>query len=292
MHKILAFIVFIPGIIYAVALIKGALSKENGMKGEKGSFAFMAAFEAGAYFLGTMGFSDYIFNSLILKKKKWAEDKRMVGTMVACCIVPNTIIASTYLRNGGNVSIVLLMICICCVAFGSFMGSRAMSVVKESTLKIVIGIAMTVSVCALLFKMFFGAGFTSVGADVSTVKLFIIAPVVFVLGFINMFGIPMKPTSTALFLLLGLEPMSALTLMTAMSIASPLSGGIKVVKSGNYNKKFAFAAVTFGTLGAIIGTRFTVSLNANVLNIILIIMLIVATISMLKPDKEKNKGGH
>ena len=292
MHKILAFIVFIPGIIYAVALIKGALSKENGMKGEKGSFAFMAAFEAGAYFLGTMGFSDYIFNSLILKKKKWAEDKRMVGTMVACCIVPNTIIASTYLRNGGNVSIVLLMICICCVAFGSFMGSRVMSVVKESTLKIFIGIAMTVSVCALLFKMFFGAGFTSVGADVSTVKLFIIAPVVFVLGFINMFGIPMKPTSTALFLLLGLEPMSALTLMTAMSIASPLSGGIKVVKSGNYNKKFAFAAVTFGTLGAIIGTRFTVSLNANVLNIILIIMLIVATISMLKPDKEKNKGGH
>ncbi|MBE6008052.1 MAG: sulfite exporter TauE/SafE family protein [Lachnospiraceae bacterium] len=287
MHKILAFIVFIPGIIYAFLLVKSALSKEDGMGKEKGSFAFMAAFEAGAYFLGTMGFSDYIFNSLILKKKKWAEDKRMVGTMVACCIVPNTIIASTYLRNGGNVSIVLLMVCICGVAFGSFMGSRAMSAVKESTLRLVIGIAMTVSICALLFKMFFASGFSSAETTISTAKIIIVAPIVFVLGFINMFGIPMKPTSTALFLLLGLEPMSALTLMTAMSIASPLSGGIKVIKSGNYNKKFAFAAVTFGTLGAIIGTRFTVSLDANVLNIILIIMLIVATISMLKPNKAK-----
>ncbi len=287
MHKALAFIVFIPGIIYAILLIKGALDKDKGMAKEKGSFAFMAAFEAGAYFLGTMGFSDYIFNSLLLKKMKWAEDKRMVGTMVACCIVPNTIIASTYLKNGGNVGIGSLLLCIGGVAFGSFMGSRAVAVVKESTLRIVIGVAMTISICALLFKMVFASGFASAQLSLSTAKLMIVVPVVFVLGFINMFGIPMKPTSTALFLLLGLEPMSALTLMTAMSIASPLSGGIKVVKSGNYNKKFAFAAVTFGTLGAIIGTRFTVSLNANVLSVILIIMMVVATISMLKPAKGK-----
>lgn len=287
MHKVLAFIVFIPGIIYAILLIKGALDKDKGMAKEKGSFVFMAAYEAAAYFLGTMGFSDYIFNSLLLKKMKWAEDKRMVGTMVACCIVPNTIIASTYLKNGGNVSIESLLLCIGGVALGSFMGSRAVAVVKESTLRIVIGVAMTISICALLFKMVFASGFASAELSLSTAKLMIVVPVVFVLGFINMFGIPMKPTSTALFLLLGLEPMSALTLMTAMSIASPLSGGIKVVKSGNYNKKFAFAAVTFGTLGAIIGTRFTVSLNANVLSVILIIMMVVATISMLKPAKGK-----
>ncbi|MBQ2752957.1 MAG: sulfite exporter TauE/SafE family protein [Firmicutes bacterium] len=287
MHKVLAFIVFIPGIIYAILLIKGALDKDKGMAKEKGSFVFMAAYEVAAYFLGTMGFSDYIFNSLLLKKMKWAEDKRMVGTMVACCIVPNTIIASTYLKNGGNVSIESLLLCIGGVALGSFMGSRAVAVVKESTLRIVIGVAMTISICALLFKMVFASGFASAELSLSTAKLMIVVPVVFVLGFINMFGIPMKPTSTALFLLLGLEPMSALTLMTAMSIASPLSGGIKVVKSGNYNKKFAFAAVTFGTLGAIIGTRFTVSLNANVLSVILIIMMVVATISMLKPAKGK-----
>jgi len=69
MHKILAFIVFIPGIIYAFLLVKSALSKEDGMGKEKGSFAFMAAFEAGAYFLGTRGFSGYILNSLLIKKK-------------------------------------------------------------------------------------------------------------------------------------------------------------------------------------------------------------------------------
>jgi len=287
MHKVLAFIVFIPGIIYAILLIKGALDKDNGMGKEKGNFAFMAAYEAGAYFLGTMGFSDYIFNSLLLKKMNWADDKRLVGTMVACCIVPNTIIASTYLKNGGSVSIVSLLLCIGAVAFGSFCGSRVMTNVKERTLRIVIGVAMSISICALLFKMFFASGFSSTQMSLSTAQLMIVVPVVFVLGFINMFGIPMKPTSTALFLLLGLEPMAALTLMTAMSIASPLSGGIKVVKSGNYNKKFAFAAVTFGTLGSIVGTRFTVSLDANVLTVILIIMMVVATISMLKPNKAK-----
>ena len=186
MHKVLAFIVFIPGIIYAILLIKGALDKDKGMAKEKGSFVFMAAYEAAAYFLGTMGFSDYIFNSLLLKKMKWAEDKRMVGTMVACCIVPNTIIASTYLKNGGNVSIESLLLCIGGVAFGSFMGSRAVAVVKESTLRIVIGVAMTISICALLFKIVFASGFASAELSLSTAKLMIVVPVVFVLGFINL----------------------------------------------------------------------------------------------------------
>ena len=286
MHKILATIVFIPGLIYALCICLAALKKEDGMGKEKGSFAFMAVFEGVVYFLGTMGFSDYIFNSILLKKLNWAEDKRVVGTMVACCIVPNTIIASTYLRNGEAVGNLPLIICMVGVIIGAFLGSRAMAKIEEKKLRLIIGTAMIISICALLFKMVFSSGFGATEATLSTTKLIIMAPIVVVFGFINMFGIPMKPISTALFLMLGLEPMSALTLMTAMSIASPLSGGIKVVKSGNFNKKFALSAVLFGTIGAIIGTRFTFSLNANVLTVILMIMMVVATVSMLKPQKK------
>ena len=67
--------------------------------------------------------------------------------------------------------------------------------------------------------------------------------------------------------------MSTLTLMLAMGFMSPMAGGIQVLKSGKYHKKLSVASVIFGTLGAVLGTFVTVSLNAMVLNIILLCIM-------------------
>ena len=97
-----------------------------------------------------------------------------------------------------------------------------------------------------------------------------------------MMGVPCKPTLTALFLLLGLSPMCTLTLVLVMCGLSPVVGGAKFVKSGMYHKKTVLAAMTTGTVTAVIGCLIMITLPAMVLNIILLIVMLIAIISMLK----------
>ena len=65
------------------------------------------------------------------------------------------IIASTYLRNGGEVGALPLLTCMGGVMLGSFFGSKAMAKIEEKKLRVIIGVAMIISIGALLFKMLF-----------------------------------------------------------------------------------------------------------------------------------------
>ena len=99
-----------------------------------------------------------------------------------------------------------------------------------------------------------------------------------------MTGVPMKPANTAIFLLLGLSPLSTLTMVLVMACIGPIGGVIPVIKSGAYHQKLACAAVICGSIGAAIGSLVAISLNAAVLNVLLIIVMVIAIISMLKKN--------
>ena len=86
---------------------------------------------------------------------------------------------------------------------------------------------------------------------------------------------------TSLAMIVGLIP-----LMLAMGVASPMAGGIRVLRSGLYQKKIALAAVSFGTLGALVGTAFTVSLDATTLSVILLVIMAITAVTMLRPKKQ------
>ncbi len=108
------------------------------------------------------------------------------------------------------------------------------------------------------------------------------AVVCFASGLLNMFGIPMKPTWTALFLILGLSPLATLTIVLVMGALSPISGGAEVVRRGNYSRPMAVCAVTGGSVGAVLGTVLAVSLPATLLNIILLAVMLLAIITMFR----------
>ena len=92
----------------------------------------------------------------------------------------------------------------------------------------------------------------------------------------------MKPAGTAMFLLLGLSPIATLTIVLVMASIGPMGGALAIIKSRNYHQKLSLAAVSGGTVGAILGTIFTVSIGATTLNIILLAVMLIAIYSLFK----------
>lgn len=277
------------GILYGAALLVSAWKNRVAVRREAGALWQHGICQAAVYFFTTMGFPDFILNTLLLKKLGWVEDRRLPGTLVACALMPGAVIAFVYLQNGTRIDSLLLLSCMGAIALGSFTGARVMTALSGRTLRLVMGVAMLFSMAALLLKLVVSSGAAGTATALSAPQLALALPIVFLLGFINMFGVPMKPPAIALFLLLGLSPMATLTLMLAMGIASPLAGGIRVVRSGLYQKKSALASLSFGVVGVLLGAAFTVMLDATVLTGILLLILAITAFTMLRPPKKETK---
>ena len=130
--------------------------------------------------------------------------------------------------------------------------------------------------------MILSAGRTGTATGLVPWQLCLAAAVCFGTALLNMFGVPMKPTWTALFLILGLSPLATLTMVLVLGALCPLSGGAEVVRRRNYSQKMAVCAVSGGAVGAVLGTVFAVSIPAMALNVILLAVMLLAIIAMFK----------
>lgn len=280
-----AWVILLLGALYGAALLRTAWKKKAQVKEEPGRFWQHGSCQGIVYFFTTMGFPDFLLNTALLRKLGWVEDRCLPGTLVASSLVPGAVIAYVYLQSGAMLDMKLLLSCVAAIALGSFLGARVVTQLRGETIRTIMGAAMLFSMAALLLKMAISSGAAGTATALSSVQLAIALPIVCFFGFINMFGVPMKPPAIALFLLLGLSPMATLTLVMAMGIASPLAGGVRVLRSGLYGKKSALAALSFGTAGVLLGAAFTITLDAAVLTAILLFIMAATALSMLRPKR-------
>ena len=278
--KIIAYFFLVYGIIFGFFLLKKAFFSISEVKKERGSFPAQLFAEAMVFFLSTMGFPDFVMNTLTFRKFSWVEDRRIPPTLVAAAVTPGTFIAFSYLHTGSFSDLRTLLTCMAAAAAGSFFGSRAVTGLDGKMLRRIVSAALAVSMVLIAVKMAAGSGVSGSRTELGTAGLCIAACVIVLLSFLNMFGVPMKPSLTALFLLLGLSPMTAITLMLVISVTSPVVGGITVMRNGQYHKRISVAAVTAGTLGAAAGSLLTFSMDAAVLNVILLLIMGLTILSL------------
>lgn len=293
LQKYLAVFILLYGVLFGILECAKAYRERSALTEERGSFWKMSLAEGIVYFLSTMGFPDFVMNTLIFQKTSWIPEEKIPPSLVAVTVTPGAVIAFSYLRSNSQTGSLTLILCMAAIAAGSFTGAHLVISLSGELIQKLLTLAMLFSMAALIVKMIVSAGSTGTATDLTAGQLCIVIPVVFCFGFINMFGVPMKPAATALFLLMGLSPMTTLTLMLAMGFMSPMAGGIQVLKSGKYHKKLSVASVIFGTLGAVLGTFVTVSLNAMVLNIILLCIMgfTVITLSRSQGAKKNRRYG-
>jgi len=280
--RIISFPILIAGIIYGIAIIYSAYRNKAQVCAEQGSFAALGPLEVIIYFFAASGISDFLLNTLMIKKLKLMEDDKLPGTLVACCLVPSAIFSFSLLHKGAAIDPVSLLSCAAAIAIGSYIGSLMAGKFDGKSIKKIMVFALAASFAILVVKIIITRGAAGELTSLTGIKLIIAVVICFITGLINMFGIPMKPTWTALFLILGLSPISTLTMVLSVGYFGPLTGGINVIRSGNYHKKTALAASTFGALGAVIGVLLAVSISQGVLNIVLLLVMALAIFTMLR----------
>ena len=281
-QKILAAAVLFIGAVYAAVILRSLYKNKKSFLSAKGDLKITGAAEFLVFAISCLGISDFLMNTLVSKRFSLADDDELPGTLVACTIVPSSIIAFRLLQSVQSFDLKTLLLCGAAVMTGSIFGSRLMSGMDGKKIRSIMRIALIASLVFLIIKMIVSAGSSGTAVGLSGAKLWIAVALCFFTGVMNMFGIPMKPTWTALFLIMGLAPISVLTMVLVLGALTPLTGAVNILKAGRYQKKMVGSAVVFGSAGALLGTTLAVSIPSNALNIILVAVMLIAIISMFK----------
>lgn len=252
------------------------------VKAEKGNFVAVAIAEAIVYFCATFGFSDYVLNTAVFKKTGWVDDARIPGSLVTSYVIPGIFIAITYVTGGIDVNIPTVVVCVLCGTIGAVFGSRMAVKIDVKKIDKIIGYAMIFSMAALIVKMIVSAGSTGVAPGLHGWQYVLMIPVCLVMGALNMFGVPCKPPLMSLFLILGVSPLATLTILMCMGVFGPVTGSITFFKSGKYQKKVFVCAAVFGSIAALIGGMFALSVNTLILTVAMLIAMAFVAYTMLK----------
>ena len=282
-QKVLGFAILVVGMAYGFVILRILQRDKEKFKAAGGSLSLIAFAEFAVFAIASVGVSDYLLNTLVSRRFDLTADRDLPGTMVGCTVVPSSIIACILLnRSGNNVDPATLLLCGAAVMTGSFIGSGLAAGMNGARIRVIMRFALIASLIFLIIKMIVSSGVTGTADRLTGSRLILSALLCFCSGVVCMFGIPMKPTWTALFLIMGLSPLTVLTLVLVIGSMSPLTGAINVLKAGHYQKKMVGCAVLTGSLGALLGVLTAVSLPGNVLNILLIIVMLIAIVSMSK----------
>ena len=106
--------------IWMSAAVESVEKLETGKSHERGAFWQLSICEAVVFFFMTMGFPDFVLNTLAFRKCGWVDDKRLPGTLVVCSVLPGAIIAFVYLWGKDAIDMTTMLLCMAAIAFGSF----------------------------------------------------------------------------------------------------------------------------------------------------------------------------
>ena len=281
-QHIIGFIFLIAGILYAIFILRDALADRQSFAAQKGSLKAVMVAEAVVFFFATIGISDFVMNTIVVRKMKLAGHGTLPDCLITSGIVPGAFIAFLYLRHAPVVDTATLLVFMGGLALGSFIGSHAVGKMDGEIIRKTLVVLLIGAMAALIVKMVLSSGTPGTATSLSGWKLVLLGALTTVFGFTNMLGIPAKPFTTTALMLLGMSPITTLTLLLGSVPISVMTGGINVVRRKRYNKKMAVSAVTAGCVTAFIGTMLAISINAIVLNIILIGVILIAVISLIK----------
>ena len=269
-------------VIYAAYMGLSIRRDPEWVKAAPGDLKTILGLEAIIFFLCTIGVSDFLLNTITCQRLKLAEPKTQPDCNICAGLVPGGLIAFLYLRNADAVDGKLLLTFMLCMIPGSIIGSHAVGRMNGDFIRRAMVVFLSVTLVFLLIRTFANAGSTATGNTLRGWKLAVIGVEAFCAGFINMLGIPAKPMTATTALLLGLSPVTTLAITLGALPLACVAGGINIAPRKRYNPKLILASMLAGCPAAAIGCFAAISINAAVLNAIIIVVLITAILSLLK----------
>ena len=281
-QKLIGYAMLLAGAAYGILLLKRAAGEKEALRNEEGDVRVLSPALAVIYFITTLGLSDFLMMTLLIRGLRLMEDKKIPGTLVAASITPGALMACVLLQAKEPAGMKTLLLCSAAILIAGKLGARLVGRIDAARIRSVMGIALIGSLAALILKMIVSRLAAGTITELSGAGLVIAVITTFCWGILSMLGVPCKPAATAVFLLLGMSPVATLTLLLVLGCLGPLGGAMDIYRMRNYHQKMTCCSVTAGSVGAALGCLFALSVNPAVLNILMILMLAVAIAATFK----------
>ena len=279
-----AFGIFFLGsaIVYAIVMMRSIRKDREWLMAAPGKIGVLMPAEGILFFLCSMGLPDFVMNTILCQNLHLTTPEHQPDCNIAATIVPSGIISFLYLSHAGAVDAPLLVTFLLCVVTGCFAGTYARTRMPGDGVRRAMILLMGITFLCLIVKMVLSAGTVTEAVSLRGWRLGVIGAAGFGAGFINMLGIPAKPLTATVALLLGLSPITTLALTLGAVPFSGVVGGVHVARARNYNPKLILSAMTAGSIAAACGCMLAVSIPAPVLNGIILAAIGLAIVSLVR----------
>ena len=267
--------------VFAAVLAADLLRHRKEVAAEPGKPLTLMIAAPVVMFFATMGISDFVMNTLFFKKCDLVDDKRLPGTLVGTGSLPLGIVAVAYLLSA-EVDMRLTAVCMVGQSLGAWLGVGLVAGLDGRRIKKCVAWAMLASAVFLLLRL---AGVGGEGGNLTTFPLPVLllcGVCAFFLGVGNMLGMGAKAPYLSLLLTLGLSPACVLPVVMPSCTMSGISGGIRYIRRGLYQRKLTLVYSIAGFVGVAAGFVFVMNLPQTILQVVMLGITVYTGISMLR----------
>lgn len=276
---LLLFVIIING-LFAVTFIRDLIKNKGMFMKEDGNPIVMAISSFIIFVLSTFGISDFAVSTVLYRKMKFVNDKKLPGTLNTQCVLPVAAMALIYISSI-EVEITTLLVCIIAQVIGAYIGPRFVVKMNVNSIKKFISVGLIIAAVLILMGKFgvYPSGGEAVG--LTGWKLVMLGVLSLLFGAFNNVGIGSYALTMATVYALGLNPAVAFPIMMGACTFSVPVGSMQFIKLDSYSRKITFFTSTFGVLGVIVAAYVVKSLNVGMLQWVVVIVLLYSAYNMI-----------
>ncbi|HAR86365.1 MAG: sulfite exporter TauE/SafE family protein [Clostridium sulfidigenes] len=276
---LLLFVIIING-LFAVTFIRDLIKNKGMFMKEDGNPIVMAISSFIIFVLSTFGISDFAVSTVLYRKMKFVNDKKLPGTLNTQCVLPVAAMALIYISSI-EVEITTLLVCIIAQVIGAYIGPRFVVKMNVTSIKKFISVGLIIAAVLILMGKFgvYPSGGEAVG--LTGWKLVMLGVLSLLFGAFNNVGIGSYALTMATVYALGLNPAVAFPIMMGACTFSVPVGSMQFIKLDSYSRKITFFTSTFGVLGVIVAAYVVKSLNVGMLQWVVVVVLLYSAYNMI-----------
>lgn len=252
MRSALIITLLIVGILYAGYLCKDVWQHRQEMRVAKPAGIWVAISGVFIFLLSTLGVSDFAVSTAIYSPTKWVTMKKLPGTLNVQGVLPFVVMGIGF-TGVVNVAPLTLVLLVGSQVIGAILSPRLVVKLPERTIKWWIACGLVVAGGFILASRLHLIAGNGTATELTGLKLFIGCLLQMVYGALNNIGIGSYALTTATVYALGLNPLVAFPVMMSGSALSVAAGSSLFIHYGDYNRKVAVIATSFGLLGVLLG---------------------------------------
>lgn len=282
---ILILVVAVNG-IFAMMFIRDLIKHKGETMREPGNPIAMAIVSFFLFLLSTFGISDFAIGAAIYPKLKWCSTQKLPGTLNTECVIPVAVMALVYISSI-NVGLATLIIPIVAQVIGAYISPRFVVRLPADTIKKFVSTGLVIAAALILAGKI---GIYPSGGDATELvgaKLALLGVMSLVYGALNNIGIGSYALTMATVYTLGLNPGVAFPIMMGACTFSVPVGSMQFIKFDGYSRKITLFTSIFGVLGVLVAAFVVTSLNTNLLQWVLVVVILYSAISMMFSLRKK-----